>query len=111
MGLFDEEITYEYNCTECPYADHVCTTLAEHAKIEQCPKCNGKLTFVATDYNVSNVIDTKQPKTLGALAEKNREKRTKRGQNTKSDVRQKLRDFDIVKDNKKAERYIATGKK
>jgi len=111
MGLFDEDITYEYSCTNCNYCKCISTTLAKHSLIENCPDCNGHLNFIATDYNVSNAIDINKPKTVGSLAEKNTEDRIKRGQSVRSDVRQKLRDFDIVKDPNKGKRYIETGKK
>lgn len=108
MGLFDEEITYEYYCLDCDRSFQKTATFAEHAEFEpMCDHCAAKMCFRAVDYNPHATVDMQgEPKTLGALAEKNSKQREKEGLSNENP--RKRYDKSVLKN---PERYIMTGKK
>lgn len=107
MGLFDEPITYEYYCIDCDRSFQKTATFAEHAEFEPtCDECGQKMCFKAVDYNPHATNDMHgEPKTLGALAEKNSKQREKEG---KSIEHPHKRYNKKILDN--PEKYIMTGK-
>lgn len=108
MGLKDMTVYRVYACTECK-AEMACTQGIYDDFEKECPCCGDKdgLVIVRADIGVSMVVDATKPKTLGSLAEKNRETRQKRGEETEGFRKKKKRNFDILKDPIK---YIQTGR-
>lgn len=110
MSWLDQEIYRIYRCSECS-AEIGINQLAKDDWITECPICGKESMLIKSGQSkgVSLCSDTKTPKTLGMLAEKNRDNKEKRGEDTSGFVKTKRPkyNFDILKNPK---RYIETGK-
>lgn len=78
MPWYNEiEITRFYQCGECQYSDHYTFVNFEDFP-DKCPKCGGIYTIRDSSSAIQQpIMDSTKPKTLGALAEKNRERMEK----------------------------------
>ncbi|MFA5669973.1 MAG: hypothetical protein WC967_12060 [Balneolaceae bacterium] len=80
MGLFDEPITQIYECSSCGVSFSTERFLSQDILVS-CPNCNkNTLKWIRNVIGLSVSIDTKIPKTLGTLAEKNSREKEKRGE-------------------------------
>jgi putative FmdB family regulatory protein len=103
-----------YKCDNCKYEFDIIQTISDKWK-KKCPNCKKNQLFIKeAQLNMSLIIDSQIPKTVGTLAEKNTEKLSKQGKiDLKSKKKSKpfWRDKDKINYNilKNPEKYVSTG--
>lgn len=86
--LKDLVIYREYRCTECQHLLSKAQKATEDF-LHKCPSCNDEngLVIESADTGLQVTVGLQQPKTVGALAEKNRAVKEKRGEISPKEAR------------------------
>lgn len=81
--LLESTVYRKYKCDNCKCVLGLEQKVKDKWK-KKCPLCGKyKLYITHSELNISILIDSKKPKTIGSLAEKNRDTKTRRGEETK----------------------------
>jgi putative FmdB family regulatory protein len=81
-NFFDSSIERTYECLSCKHKFCVVQKLKDKWK-KRCPSCKKhELVITDSNTNVQTMVDVNKPKTLGCLADKNRDRKEKLGETT-----------------------------
>lgn len=84
--LLDLEISRVYRCTSCQYQEHVVQKASDDF-LHKCPACKkDDLVIEEANCGLNVAVGINSPKTIGALAEKNRTIKERNGELSPKDI-------------------------